>query len=178
MRKLIDFLVLFLALRAGSALAHSGVVHEHFHALQAGLLHPVTGIDHLLMLLGAGALAALTGRSLALPLATLAALLVGAGLGWQFGAFVGMESLIIASVLCAGLAIACGARQPVLVMLVPVLALAHGWAHGVEAPSYGALEFFAGFGCASLGLLALGFCTGGMRRSPRAALRRLSPASD
>lgn len=54
----------FLLMLALPAFAHPG--HDS-NPLQDGLLHPLTGLDHLLMLLGTGALAALTGRSLTLP---------------------------------------------------------------------------------------------------------------
>ena len=48
-------------MQALPAFAHPG--HDS-NPLQDGLLHPLTGLDHLLMLLGTGVLAALTGRSL------------------------------------------------------------------------------------------------------------------
>ena len=61
-------LPLLLAAAAAPVLAHTGTEpHVHTSALQEGLLHPVTGLDHLLMLLGTGVLAAVTGRSLLLP---------------------------------------------------------------------------------------------------------------
>jgi urease accessory protein len=49
---------LFLLMLALPAFAHPG--HDS-NPLQDGLLHPLTGLDHLLMLLGTGVLAALTG---------------------------------------------------------------------------------------------------------------------
>lgn len=55
---------LFLLMLALPAFAHPG--HDA-NPLQDGLLHPLTGLDHLLMLLGTGVLAALTRRSLTLP---------------------------------------------------------------------------------------------------------------
>ena len=86
-------LPLLLAAAAAPVLAHTGTEpHVHTSALQEGLLHPVTGLDHLLMLLGTGVLAAVTGRSLLLPLATLAVLTglvlyvgfgIGMGAGWM-----------------------------------------------------------------------------------------------
>ena len=86
-------LPLLLAAAAAPVLAHTGTEpHVHTAALQEGLLHPVTGLDHLLMLLGTGVLAAVTGRSLLLPLATLAVLTglvlyigfgIGMGAGWM-----------------------------------------------------------------------------------------------
>ncbi|RMX08705.1 urease accessory protein UreJ [Corticibacter populi] len=159
MKRLAQLLVpATLALLAAPVLAHSG--HDHHHALQDGLLHPATGLDHLLMLLGTGILAALSGRRLALPLATLAAMLVGAIAGRQLGAFIGMETLIAGSLVVAGIALLLPRRQSVLAALMPLLALAHGWAHGVEAAPAGFWPFTLGFVAASAALLAAGYGAG------------------
>lgn len=86
MKKTLAFALLLIAV---PAFAHPG--HDS-NPLQDGLLHPLTGLDHLLMLLGTGVLAALTGRTLALPLATLAFLqaqLGGFAVGQQKAAPVG-----------------------------------------------------------------------------------------
>ena len=87
---------LFLLMLALPAFAHPG--HDS-NPLHDGLLHPLTGLDHLLMLLGTGVLAALTRRSLTLPLATLAAMFGGAVCGHLFGDVLGMETLIAGSLL-------------------------------------------------------------------------------
>jgi urease accessory protein len=65
--------------------------------LSGRFFHPLTGLDHLLMLTGAGVLSALSGRKLLLPFATLGMMLVGAIAGSLLGGFSGMEMLIIAS---------------------------------------------------------------------------------
>ena len=54
-----------LMLLTTPAFAHPGHME---HGLSSGLLHPMTGLDHLMMLLTSGFLAALTGRRLSLPL--------------------------------------------------------------------------------------------------------------
>ena len=148
-------LPLLLAAAAAPVLAHTGTEpHVHTSALQEGLLHPVTGLDHLLMLLGTGVLAAVTGRSLLLPLATLAAMLVGAVAGHYSTEFVGMETLITLSLAVAGLALLLPSRQRVLAWLMPALALVHGWAHGVEAAPDAFWQFTAGFVAAAAVLFA------------------------
>ena len=72
MRKYLPLLLLAFSV---PALAHPGHGADSF---QAGFLHPLTGLDHLLMLTGAGVLSALSGRKLLLPFATLGMMLVGA----------------------------------------------------------------------------------------------------
>ncbi|MDC6094859.1 HupE/UreJ family protein [Lautropia mirabilis] len=167
-------LPLLLAAAAAPVLAHTGTEpHVHTSALQEGLLHPVTGLDHLLMLLGTGVLAAVTGRSLLLPLATLAAMLVGAVAGHYSTEFVGMETLITLSLAVAGLALLLPSRQRVLAWLMPALALVHGWAHGVEAAPDAFWQFTAGFVMASAALLAVGFGAGALLR-PHQRVRQLA----
>ncbi len=58
MRKYLPLLLLAFSV---PALAHPGHGTDSF---QAGFLHPLTGLDHLLMLTGAGVLSALSGRKL------------------------------------------------------------------------------------------------------------------
>jgi len=154
-------LVLVLLLVAAPAFAHPG--HDA-NPLQDGLLHPLTGLDHLLMLLGTGVLAALTGRTLALPLLTLCAMFGGALLGHLFGAVPGMEPMIIGSLLVAAAALLFKRRQLVLALAMPLFALFHGWAHGVEASPGAFWVFSAGFVSVSGLLLLAGFAAGGLLR--------------
>lgn len=158
-----------LLLVAGPALAHPGHGPE---SLSAGLLHPLTGLDHLLMLTGAGIIAALGQRPRSFIFATLAAMLVGALAGRALGAFSGMEMLIALSVLAAG-AMIFAAFTGRGAWLMPVLALAHGWAHGAEGATDGFWLFTAGFMATSSALLLAGYAAGvQLRRHP--ALRKIA----
>lgn len=154
-------LALVLLLTALPAFAHPG--HDTY-PLQDGLLHPLTGLDHLLMLLGTGVLAALTGRTLALPLLTLSAMLGGAVLGHLLGGVPGMESMIIGSLLVAAGALLLPSRQGLLALAMPLFALFHGWAHGVEASPGAFWVFSAGFVAVSAMLLWVGFVGGCLLR--------------
>lgn len=161
MKKTLAFALLLIAV---PAFAHPG--HDS-NPLQDGLLHPLTGLDHLLMLLGTGVLAALTGRTLALPLATLAAMFSGALMGHLFGGVIGMESMIIGSLLVAAAALLLPSRQVLLALVMPVFALFHGWAHGVEASPGAFWVFSAGFVAVSGLLLLAGYGAGRLlRRHP------------
>lgn len=144
--------LLSLSLLPGLAFAHPG--HGE-HGLMAGLLHPLTGLDHLLAMLAIGIWAALQPRALkvAVPASFLVLLLVGFGLGVAGSGLPMVETGIALSVLVLGLLIASAARLPAVVALVVAggFALFHGYAHGAEATG-GMLAFASGFLLASLGL--------------------------
>ncbi|WP_412460221.1 HupE/UreJ family protein [Pseudomonas sp. SC11] len=158
MKKTLALALLMIAL---PAFAHPG--HDS-NPLQDGLLHPLTGLDHLLMLLGTGVLAALTGRTLSLPLATLSAMFGGAVLGHLVGDLVGVETLITLSLVVAAGALLLPSRQMLLALVMPVFALFHGWAHGVEATPSAFWVFSAGFVSVSALLLVAGFGVGCLLR--------------
>lgn len=148
-RKLILAPMMALAV-AGPALAHPG--HTGAHGVSDGFVHPLAGLDHLLVMLGVGLLAwRLGGRAvLSLPAAFLAMMALGAAVAHSGIALSGAELIISASVLVVGLAIALDVRLPVLasMALVGLFAFAHGQAHGAEIPSG------AGFAAYAAGFLA------------------------
>ncbi|MGJ8516599.1 HupE/UreJ family protein [Carnimonas bestiolae] len=160
MKTIIALLLLGIA---SPVFAHPALGPETFYT---GFLHPLTGADHLLMLSGAGVLAAL-GRSPRLYMGcVLAAMVVGALFGRVSGPFPGMESVILVSIFVVG-AIIIIARGSAARWAVPVLALAHGWAHGVEGNNDGFLSFGAGFVISSSLILLVGFVLGSLlRRHP------------
>lgn len=88
----------------GAALAHTG--HDEVSGFASGILHPITGADHLLAMLAVGLIAALCGGRMlmAMPLAFVGAMLAGAGLGLGGMALPGVDfgSLPRACCLAAG----------------------------------------------------------------------------
>jgi urease accessory protein len=140
------------------AFAHPG------HALQsgfaAGAMHPVSGVDHLAVMLAAGMWAAQLGGSLrwAVPLSFVCLMLVSALLGLsglQFGA---IEQGIAASVCVLGLLLAGAVRLPAVacVLLTGAFALFHGYAHGAEAPTSGVAMYISGFALSTVVLHGVG----------------------
>ncbi|AVR96512.1 HupE/UreJ family protein [Pseudoduganella armeniaca] len=133
------------------ALAHPG--HLEAAGFVAGLLHPLTGPDHLLALLSVGIWCA---RQPARPaVAFMLALAAGAGLammGWRLPA---LEGGIALSLLLAGLMVAAAVRLPpaLAAIVMAGFALWHGNAHGLELPHAAGA---AGFLLASAGLLWVG----------------------
>jgi urease accessory protein len=124
-----------LAMWAGPAWAHPGHGSAGF---SAGLLHPLTGADHLMAMLLAGLWAGLMMRQAmwVLPAAFLTAMLAGFGSGTGFGAATA-EMLILLSLLALGTAVAMKVRAPVVlaVVVVGLFGFAHGLAHGLETPA-------------------------------------------
>ena len=159
-----------LILIPGMALAHPG----HGIGFGEGLLHPLSGADHLLAMTGVGLWAAsLGGRARwALPMTFLAAMLVGAmvALATSVGLFAaGVEPMILASVILLSAAVALSLRAPLALALplVAVFGAAHGAAHGMEGSGLG---FGAGFLIATAALHGAGLGLGllaspGLRRA-------------
>jgi urease accessory protein len=146
-----------------AALAHVG---DHSHmSFTEGLLHPFTGLDHVLAMVAVGLWASqIGGRALwLLPLTFPAVMAVGAALGLSGVTLPWVEIGIAASVMVLGAVVALALR-PSLAISIPLIgafALLHGYSHGVELPaSASALSYGAGFIAATLVLHAIGIATG------------------
>lgn len=139
------------------ASAHPGAIG---HGFLAGVAHPLTGLDHLLIILAVGAWAAALGSrsSAVLPFTFLGAMAIGAVSAHLGFAIVGMESLILASIIGIGLAMTMTWRSLAMVnLLVGASAFMHGFAHGTEMPATAdAATYFAGFLMTTIGILLLG----------------------
>ena len=150
------------------ALAHTG--HDAGGFL-SGVLHPLTGTDHLLAMLAVGLWAAsLGGRALwALPLAFVAALAAGGVAGVAGVQMPLVEPAILASLVAFGVASAMALRVPLVAALAGTAAfgLAHGLAHGAEVVG-GFVPFAGGFVLGSLGLHLAGLMIGRLPLLPRA----------
>jgi urease accessory protein len=140
-----------LALLSGPAMAHDGM---HAAGLLAGLLHPVSGWDHLLAMVAVGLWAAAQNHTARrwLPALFPLVMLLGALAAVGGVALAGMESLIGLSVLALGMLTVLSVRMPAWAggLLLAAFALAHGQAHGLEMPADGAsLAYFLGFSAAT-----------------------------
>ncbi|HEY4249568.1 MAG TPA: HupE/UreJ family protein [Roseomonas sp.] len=129
------------------AAAHPGHGPEDF---ATGLAHPFGGLDHLLAMVAVGLLAARTGLATAwrMPVVFMAAMTVGALLGFEGIALPGIEYGIALSVAAAGLALALALPIPTIAALAATAAFGfcHGMAHGLELPEAASpLGFSAGF---------------------------------
>lgn len=162
MRQRLIAAIFTLALMPSTALAHPG--HSETAPFASGLVHPLTGIDHLLAMVTLGLVAyGLGGRSRwLLPLT----FLLGAALGGAFALFglplVGVETGIALSVVTLGALVATRYALPLWAIYGAAISFAafHGYAHMNEMPvSAPAARYAAGFllttgllHCAGLGL--------------------------
>ncbi|HEX7823165.1 MAG TPA: HupE/UreJ family protein [Sphingobium sp.] len=147
MRKLHRILlVAALMAPAAPALAHPGHGSGGF---AAGILHPLTGTDHMVAMLMVGVWAGLVaGRAMwVLPTSFLAAMLAGFAYGElaHTGA-AGVEMVIILSLIALGTAVALKLRAPLALAAgaAGLFGFAHGMAHGLESPGGQASLGFAG----------------------------------
>ncbi len=146
-RVVLRALILLCVLAPTAALAHPG---HGGSSLTDGLVHPITGLDHVLAMVAVGLLSAqLGGRAVWLtPLTFLGVLAVGGALGMAGVNLPFAETGIVLSVIVLGLAVALSLSLPTLgaMALVGLFAVFHGYAHGAEMPG-GALglPYAAGF---------------------------------
>ncbi|TGQ74312.1 MAG: HupE/UreJ family protein [Mesorhizobium sp.] len=141
------------------AYAHVGVGTTS--SFTAGLMHPLSGLDHMTVMIAVGLWAALKGGKAvwAWPLAFVGVMLGGAALGMAHLAVPFVEPGILASVVALGLLVALAVDLPVSagVAIIGLFALFHGHAHGTEVPeNAGGLEYMAGFALATAFLHAVG----------------------
>ncbi|MFI8479019.1 HupE/UreJ family protein [Pseudomonas sp. NPDC078700] len=133
---------LIIMLVSTGAQAHSGV--------QAGWLHPLSGMDHLLAMIAIGAWSTqMGGRAIwIVPSAFVCSMMVGGVLGFEQVDLPGVEIGICMSVVLLGLAIAFEKTFPVVIASIGVgiFGMFHGYAHGYEMPVMdNKLTYSAGF---------------------------------
>jgi len=135
-----NWLIAALFLVSPSLYAHTGGHVEH--SLISGLLHPLTGIDHLLVLMAVGLIAAKQGGKamLAFPAVFLALMASGALLNAVAVQIPFVESLIAISLVAFGLLVIANdglraSAHPIILFLgASFFAVFHGYAHAAEIP--------------------------------------------
>jgi len=162
----------WVLLAAGCAIAWPVVAHEQpgqAAGFVTGLLHPVSGLDHVLAMVAVG----LWGAQLGAPAIWL--LPVTFPLMMAFGGFLaligvplpGVELGIATSAILLGAMVALQARPPLALaaLLVAFFAVFHGHAHGTELPAgQSGLLYSVGFVVATGALHAVGISIGLIHR--------------
>ena len=151
--------------------AHTGHGAEGF---VAGLAHPVFGPDHLLAMLAVGLWAGLIGGpSLWVwPASFVAAMLAGGVLGLGGIELPVVELVTVGSVVALGAAVALDFRPHVALgaAAIAVFGLAHGNAHGLEAPADASgIAYAIGFLLATAALHGVGLGLAALTRRDYAA---------
>lgn len=163
MKKTLKLLTGALILLPPLASAHTidgSLSHSFYH----GLIHPLFGIDHLLILLAVGVLCnKFTHKKTVeflFAFIALAMMAVGFIAGQAIGSFNMMEALIGGSMFVSALAVWKMTDESLLskvLISATLLALSvHGWAHGVELGSASALSFASGMLLGSASIIGLG----------------------
>ena len=173
--------IALLALAASAALpapASAHVVGGEAIGFVSGVLHPVSGLDHIIAMVAVGLWGAQLGRPAIwmLPVTFPLIMAVGGFLGLIGLQLPGGEIAIALSGLCLGGAVALCWRPPIAAaaVLVGLFGLFHGYAHGAELPpGQSALLYSLGFVLATGLLHATGVAIGLDHRWPwgRWALR-------
>ncbi len=135
----------------------------------AGVLHPLSGPDHLLAMVAVGLWGAFLGRPLIVLLPTVfpAMMAVGGVLGMIGVPAPPIEFGIAASVIVLGAAIAVKWTPPAVIamLVVAIFALFHGYAHGAELPSIAdPVAYSVGFVVATGTLHVVGIAIGLIER--------------
>ena len=166
-------LAALLVAAATPALAHPGHGAESF---AAGVAHPLSGLDHIAVMIAVGLWSALKGgRALWVwPATFVGVMLFGGALGMAQVPLPLVEPGILASVVVLGLMTAFAVDVPVAAgaALIAVFALLHGHAHGTEAAdTVAGIEYMAGLALATAALHSAGIAFAQIMQ--RAALRPL-----
>ncbi|BCM16546.1 HupE/UreJ family protein [Mesorhizobium sp. J8] len=154
--------ILFLA-AAVPAEAHVGAGSTSSFA--AGFAHPLSGLDHMTVMIAVGLWAAMKGGKAvwAWPLAFVGVMLAGGALGMLHVPVPFVEPAILASVVALGLLVALAIDLPVAagIAVIGLFALFHGHAHGTEVPeNAGGFDYMAGFAMATALLHGFGIAAG------------------
>ncbi len=148
-----------LLLLSTSASAHIGVsvAHDFSH----GVLHPLTGLDHLLAAIAVGLWGAMAGgrRAIVWPLTFVAVMAVATVIGAQGFVIPAIDVLIAATVIALGLLVASAVQPSAIVgaLAIGAFAFIHGHAHGGEGGA--ALPYLTGLVAATAILHGLGLAT-------------------
>lgn len=175
MKRLLSTAAIFVA---GIAPAFAHVGHGVTSSFAAGIAHPLSGLDHISVMIAVGLWAALKGGKAlwAWPAAFVGVMLVGGALGMAQIDLPFVEPAILASVVALGLLVALAVDLPVAAgaAIIGAFALFHGYAHGVEAgETIGGLGYMAGFAISTAALHAtgIGFALVAARNAMRPLVR-------
>ena len=159
------------AIILGLVLTVAGFTAAHAHTgvgaaagFGSGLVHPLTGVDHLLVMLALGLWAGQRGgRSVwAVPSAFAVTIAIAAAFGMGGAGLLGIDMVVGLSVVVLGVAAAVGLRPPVAIGIAAaaLFGLAHGYVHGVEAAFGSGTFYLAGLVATTTLLLSTGVAVG------------------
>lgn len=146
-----------------------GHVHGTEGGFQAGISHPVLGLDHLLAMIAVGIVSAQVAHAgdtkaiWTVPTCFVVVMAIGGALGMADIGLIAVEIGIALSVIVLGFTIASGGKISKLLLYgcVSLFAIFHGYAHGAEIPELASSwAYIAGFMIATAGLHLVGVAIG------------------
>jgi urease accessory protein len=162
-RSTTGLIIAFLFLLPFSLSAHTG--WGHLHGFEAGFLHPLSGMDHILAMFSIGFWAVSLDRKgkWIIPFVFLTVMSAGSLLPGIIAISSHMvEAVVLVSVILFGILIAISQRfrLPISMVFAAFFALFHGYSHGTEMQiAIGALESIAGFLFSTAALLFTGLAS-------------------
>ena len=161
-------LLIGCVLAAQPGFAHVG---EDLNGLSSGLLHPITGLDHVVAMIAVGLWGGILGKPALwlLPIVFPLAMAVAASAGAAGIPLPGVEVGIALSGVVLGLMVFFAAKPPIWIaaLLVGIFAVFHGHAHGAELPeSANPIVYAAGFVVSTGVLHLIGIAIGQLGKWP------------
>lgn len=163
-KKNVVYLLLIQAFAAPAANAHSLEMMSS-SSFFSGLLHPIFGLDHLVILLAMGMIVGKftseTTKGTLICAGLVGLMVVGLIGGAHLGAPEVVELIIAGSIFLAAFTLwqtsSFNTTAKVLFILSSTTLLAHGWAHGVEMGHASIVMFTTGMGVSSMVCTLIGF---------------------
>ena len=164
-----DFVLLALVLTAWAGNAEAHVVAGEASGFFSGVLHPVSGLDHILAMVSVGVWGAQLGAPAIwiLPVTFPVMMAFGGLIGFLGVPLPATEIGIALSMVVLGAAVMLEARPPLAVVMaiVAFFAIFHGYAHGTELPhGESAMLYSLGFVVATGFLHLIGITIGFLHR--------------
>ena len=133
------------------AFAHTSTLESG--GFVSGLLHPISGLDHILAMLGVGMVAFFASKKGYLTLvAFMTAMVVAAVIGFMGAQFLFVEEGILLSIAVIFGLLGFANRMPMgaIIAIVAFFGGFHGFAHGAEFTSGNFVSFIFGFSASTL----------------------------
>jgi urease accessory protein len=136
---------------------HTDVL-EH-GGFMSGFSHPISGLDHILAMIGVGMVAFYAQKVVPTFLAFIGAMILASIAGYSGVALVGVEEgiLISIAVVFGLIGFASKLSTKVIVLVIAFFGLFHGFAHGCEFSNGNFIAFMAGFTISTMILHLIGF---------------------
>ena len=142
-----------LAFLASMAFAHTNTL-EH-GGFMTGLMHPISGLDHILAMIGVGMVAFfLSKRSVIILGAFIGAMLLSAVAGYNGVMIIGVEEGILLSIAVVFGMIGFANKLPLsaAIAVIAFFGMFHGFAHGAEFTTGNFIAYMSGFASSTLAL--------------------------